>query len=539
MTKNNFTSTYGRALLDPRYDFNALSAVTIYDLSGIWAVPGLTYGNSIVNILVKLPTYTLIQYINYNPENGLYLIDNIYSELRLENSGTDLIQNTKDVNNTQLWNIEKQSDDSYKILWAQTGKALTNSNGVVTLADWTGGNTQNWYFHISPEGKIKIVSQNGSVLDLINLSQERGEKFKTTTGVYQVNQEFKITKVLKTGVYTIQNSINDKVIDVPSVNPRNGVALQQYFYNGFIAQKIKLVKLTNGYYSLVAISSGKALTVTSNNEGDRVYQWYEQPNNLNQMWQLISSSNGVYIKNVDSNKYIDVSDDALIQSDTPLKWKLNFISDIPNDKEKITGITGKLIIIDPGHGANDSGYYDPGVSGNGLSEDTINYSYAIALKSKLEVAGASVVLTHNEPGNYLLGLRERAYFANLVNADIFISIHCNASPSSNSNGTETYFYYPDISDDPYYTQRDPRIIDSMLLANCIQPLMVLGGGMNNNGVKGADFAVVRETAMPSVLLELGFLTNSSDVSKIANNKNSIVNGIYNGIVNYFNQYLSN
>lgn len=230
------------------------------------------------------------------------------------------------------------------------------------------------------------------------------------------------------------------------------------------------------------------------------------------------------------------------------KWapSLTYGNEIAKILDSITPvIAGKLIVIDPGHGTIEAnGYYDPGASGNGLIEAMTNTLFAFELGAKLQAAGANVIYTHTNIGNNnppALALRERAYLANNINATIFISIHSNANTSSSANGTETYYYLPSFEDNPNYSVGDPRIIDSVLLADSIQPKMSSGGGYFNRGVKGADFAVIRETKMPAILLEIGFLTNPNDAAKIndSGNRTSVVNGIYNGIEEYFKNYLNN
>ena len=557
----------GQTLADPRFVLVSARGASpiIPALNGKWAVPGYTYGQMIMNIL----EYTAPQYSFYSPENGIYTIDSLYSDLRLDvkggslTNGAEIIQYNSNGGNNQFWHIEKLPDGSYRIVSIKSGKALTMNQGNVTQETWINSTNQKWHFYKTPDGMTKIVNISSSlVLDLQSESLEPWVKIIGNQGGLIYSQNFKLTPsgfnirdiISETkgindigGVYKISNQRDNKVIDVPYTNPRNGIGLNQYFDNGGIAQQFKLIRLSTGHYKIMATNSGKLLTTNNYDENGQIYQWYDQGNNPSQVWQLIAQDNGYLIKSIETNKYINGSVETLVQTNQPLKWNLTYLSAIPNDKEKTTGVAGKVIVIDPGHGAIDtylSGYYDPGAGDNGLIEAVTNTWFAFELGDKLKNAGATVIYTHTNVGNNnppTLGLRERAYNASKENADIFISVHSNASTSSYANGAEIYYYDPDLSEDPFYTQRDPRIKDSMLLAQAIQPKMAAGGGYVNRGVKGADYAVIRETAMPAVLLEIGFITNPEDAAKIndPNNRTNVVNGIYDGIVEYFNNYLNN
>ncbi|WP_258360212.1 N-acetylmuramoyl-L-alanine amidase [Moorella sulfitireducens] len=191
-------------------------------------------------------------------------------------------------------------------------------------------------------------------------------------------------------------------------------------------------------------------------------------------------------------------------------------------------IQGSKIVLDPGHGTDPEGA-DPGAIGpTGVKEKDVNLAIAQKLAALLRGAGATVYLTRNgETCPYTLA--GRAYYANDVGADLFISIHANASLSSESSGTSTYFYAPPGT--ALGEQREER----QRLAAAIQAALVQAIGRKDLGVLEANFAVLRNTGMPSVLVETAFISNPTE-EQLLNNpafQARVAEGIFNGLGSYF------
>ena len=163
------------------------------------------------------------------------------------------------------------------------------------------------------------------------------------------------------------------------------------------------------------------------------------------------------------------------------------------------GLRGKLIVLDPGHGAS-----DPGAIGTrGSYEKTLNLNLGLQVKTILEQAGAKVVMTRQTDVDLSTPdmsdrdeLRARTMVANNRRADLFISIHHNSSANSDLTGTTTYYYHKSAYD--------------VLLAQCLQSAMARGGGLDNVGIRTANFFVVKNTWMPAALLEIGFISNPQE-----------------------------
>jgi len=165
-------------------------------------------------------------------------------------------------------------------------------------------------------------------------------------------------------------------------------------------------------------------------------------------------------------------------------------------------LEGKIVVIDPGHGSiQPGGWADPGATGPGETREAdVVLSIARQAATELEARGAKVVLTRNGPTS--LSLEGRAKIANDLGADAFISIHANASYSQAMAGTSTYVYL--------YTQRTER----RQLAEAIQRNMV-GLGLKDLGVREENFSVLRNTRVPSVLVETAFISNPAEERLLA------------------------
>ncbi|WP_284645952.1 N-acetylmuramoyl-L-alanine amidase [Paenibacillus silviterrae] len=154
------------------------------------------------------------------------------------------------------------------------------------------------------------------------------------------------------------------------------------------------------------------------------------------------------------------------------------------------GLKGKVIVIDPGHGGNDSGVIGKKY---GSLEKTLNLSTSSYLADMLRQAGAKVVMTRisdeEKPE-----LSERVAISERNRADAFISIHYNASLKSNS-GTLTFYH--DQSKD-------------LTLSRKIESRLREKAGLKSSGISYGNYHVLRENDRPSTLVELGFLSNPKD-----------------------------
>lgn len=147
--------------------------------------------------------------------------------------------------------------------------------------------------------------------------------------------------------------------------------------------------------------------------------------------------------------------------------------------------------IDAGHAG---GNIDPGAIGpNGLREADVTLIIAEKVRTLLLEAGHEVLMTRESVEDALSdSLSYRAAIANSGHADVFCSIHCNAAASEQAHGTETWIYIGSQA--------------GRAVAKCIQPRMA-ALGLIDRGIREANFAVLRLTDMPAVLVETAFITH--------------------------------
>ncbi|CAM1662979.1 hypothetical protein SMID22_05160 [Streptococcus mitis] len=210
-----------------------------------------------------------------------------------------------------------------------------------------------------------------------------------------------------------------------------------------------------------------------------------------------------------------------------------WVSEVPEGFVK--GQYSKTIFLDPGHGGRDSGAYYYNVA-----EKDLNMQVYRKLRKKLEELGYKV-LTSRDSDIDVDFITERSRMVNKTNSDIFISIHFNATGSaySKSSGIQTYSYSdePDYPSkiNPYWHNHPDRMSESKRLAATIHSSLLAETGAKDAGLLESSFAVLRETAKPAVLLELGYMDNFAENQQIRDShyQDKLVAGIVKGIQKYY------
>ncbi|MCY7074996.1 N-acetylmuramoyl-L-alanine amidase [Streptococcus oralis] len=212
-----------------------------------------------------------------------------------------------------------------------------------------------------------------------------------------------------------------------------------------------------------------------------------------------------------------------------------WISEVSTEGGFVKGQYSKTIFLDPGHGGRDSGafYYN-------VAEKDLNMQIYRKLRTKLEELGYKV-LTSRDSDIDVDFITERSRMVNKTNSDIFISIHFNATGNtySKASGIQTYSY----SDEPdypskinqYWHNHPDRISESKRLAAAIHSSLLAETGAKDAGQLERSFAVLRETAKPAVLLELGYMDNFTESQQIRDSRyqDKLVAGIVKGIQKYY------
>lgn len=181
------------------------------------------------------------------------------------------------------------------------------------------------------------------------------------------------------------------------------------------------------------------------------------------------------------------------------------------------------IVVDAGHGG-----YDPGAIGpSGIKEAYINLVVAKQLANLLTAADAEVLLTRDSdavpwPANIYEDLGARVKMSNDWGADFFISIHCNSAANPTARGVETYCYK--------YGGK------GAIAAQAIQDELLMGTGLFDRGMKEGNFEVIRETAAPGVLVEMGFISNVTEEKLLTQPtfQGKLATSIFTGIAKVYN-----
>jgi N-acetylmuramoyl-L-alanine amidase len=218
------------------------------------------------------------------------------------------------------------------------------------------------------------------------------------------------------------------------------------------------------------------------------------------------------------------------------------------------GLRISRVVIDPGHGG-----HDPGAQANGLSEAELVLDVARRLEELLREEGLQVVLTRR--GDTFVPLEERTAIANREEADLFISIHANASPRSSTAGIETYFLnFATNQQAEAIAAREnasssktmgnlPTLLKAIALNNKLAESRELAGmvqsalvrslstsrrGIRSLGVKQAPFVVLIGAQMPSVLAEVGFITNRPEAAGLKQpaGRQAVADGLFQAILKY-------
>ncbi len=212
-----------------------------------------------------------------------------------------------------------------------------------------------------------------------------------------------------------------------------------------------------------------------------------------------------------------------------------WISEVSTEGGFTKGQYSNTIFLDPGHGGQDSGafYYN-------VAEKDLNMQIYRKLRAKLEELGYKV-LTSRDSDIDVDFVTERSRMVNKTNSDIFISIHFNATGStySKASGIQTYSYRdePDYPSkiNQYWHNHPDRMSESKRLAAAIHSSLLAETGAKDAGLLESSYAVLRETAKPAVLLELGYMDNFSENQQIRDShyQDKLVAGIVKGIQKYY------
>lgn len=235
--------------------------------------------------------------------------------------------------------------------------------------------------------------------------------------------------------------------------------------------------------------------------------------NAGESFQTVKTSNDWFEIKLSSGKTAFVA--SWVVSNTNGVKKPNGIEEKATRKKGT--LNGLTIVVDPGHGGNDSG----ATGTRGTHEKGITLQTSELLKSKLLSAGANVVMTRDS--DVYVDLRKRVSIGHQVAADAFISIHYDSTDSHSINGFTTYYMHN-------YQKG---------LAQSVHKGLGEKLSLRDRGAQPGNYLILRENRQQAILIELGFLSNPSEERLVNTDqfREQASLGIYNGIITYFDSQL--
>jgi N-acetylmuramoyl-L-alanine amidase len=488
---------------DPR-DFVTIKGtiVTVNALGGKWA-PSLTYGEEINELY-----------------NDLLISAGIVTQSDTNASGT--ANNTGSDSMTSIV-TDKQQTTPANVVVTQATEPVPKSTDINTsISSSIGWKLEggNWYYYksdgtratgwIKPDGDWYYLYSDGSMAKGWNLLSGKWYYLKSS-GAMQLGWVKDNNKW-----YYLQGdgsmTTGFKLIDG-----------KKYFLESSGAMKTAWALISGEWYYFN--TDGSMLTGWINPNGSWYYlysdgvmatNWIQ----LNGNWYYLRSSGAMatgWIVDGQDYYYLHPNSGVMLKNTVVNGWEIG--ADGKREDRVLGSTNGKVIVIDPGHnfGGDDGAY----ATFNGItySERDLNMQVADKLKAKLEAKGYTVIMTRESTDRETLdvtqSLTNRVNIANNANAALFISLHHNASDSTSASGVEVYYSSKSQDDNFGGGYSDSRLYTSMNIASSIASSLTNSTGATNRGARDGNLFVLRNTTMPAVLVELGFITNPDEAKKCA------------------------
>jgi N-acetylmuramoyl-L-alanine amidase len=429
-----------------------------------------------------------------------------------------------------------------------------------TTTQWNPSSLVLTVTHKSNISAVRFFSKEESSKIIIHLD----ESLPYT--VTKTSQSITLT-ILKGKVQKDSMEINNGIIKGIQYYPYGKSAIVKINLQQ-VVKSFKVEKLVNPNRILMYIIHSKPIKIFDENivkasqeydldEDDQLQQNDITSPDMYEQAQIISIN-----ENSIDNTDLDAISISKFTQNTIADDSINIVDDtqtMPMIHSKKTIKHKKIIVLDAGHGGEDPGAIGP----NGTKEKDINLAIVQELKSIFDNdKDYEVILTRKD--DTFIPLAERTNIANEHNADLFVSVHCNANLNNNTNGFEIYFLSEKATDSEAAAtavlensvleledkqNKKRELLQEMLwsmtaneymnasseLSAFIADKMPLRLKIPNRGIKQASFYVLRGAQMPAVLIESAFLSNYSEEAKL-NTKRfraAIADSIYDGIVKYY------
>ncbi len=410
------------------------------------------------------------------------------------------------------------------VLWANNTVYVSSSGTVLIKVDQVDGSVVN--LRQGPGTSYPVVGTvtSGTYLEIIDVASNGWYKIKTANGedAYITNE-----------YTTLYSGSNSGSPITPTPDPGEGDEPSTGDSNGTLT----VVSRTAGTgQSSIAFNIGSGTASVVSNNGNQVVMQIDGAHIDTSTWmpaENLSPFNGFKVENYGSNAVrmtANVTNEGYFRLD--INGSTFTVTAVAKHKTGTLGLSGKTIVVSAGHGVySTGGAIDRGaVSTVDPSFDEVDFNTYVAqkLRDKLEAAGATVIMIREDENPINMTLYQRSVIANSANADAFIEIHGD-SATSTATGIGTWIY-TDSARLTSSAQVDMRnefgtVMNSAMASATGEPAYV----------KYGNFSVLRETEIPCVLIECGFLSNPHDVALLKDPAywEKLAQGMYNGLYNYF------
>lgn len=441
------------------------------------------------------------QKANFSPDNAKawFLLDNTSLASKLDGKTFEIPSSQENLNATLTVN-------------------RVNSKKVKLTI--TSDNSREYRFVISPDGQSLFISHRNFIINTIfsnNPAITKSYKAQTTSSGYKL-----IEMVFdKSVTYSIFEMNDNLYLDVNNLGDYNIPLFEQMLATTDIkVQALKISSDKTRYTIPMKELNFAYANVESNSKSiklvfkDKPAPKEETKDTQNIIITTNTTNNPEEIKVSQTIKEEKKNDNINViyipKEETPK------IEKPKKPKEKPTISSMKKVVIDAGHGGADSG-----AIGGGIYEKTINLEIAKKVQEKLAKKDIYVYMTRTK--DETLTLEDRVNYSNEINPDIFVSIHTNSTVQEDSYGVETHYF-----------KDDSAKLAQIIHSNFASEKNIKKWDTKDRGVIKSRFYVINHTEAPSVLIEIGFISNLEERTKLLkkSRKEDIADSIADGILEY-------
>ena len=430
------------------------------------------------------------QRVSYNQDNTIasLILDSATLASKLDNKTYNIPSSKKNIQATLTIN------------------KLNSKKVKLTL---NGQNLKDYRFVVSPDGQSLFISHRTYVINTAFSStgaKINSYKFTSNQNGYKIF-DFNFNLPATYDVFELNDNF---YMDINNLSDYNAALFEQTFKSA--DTKIQVLKISSDKTRyIIPIKDLNFAYANVESNAKSIKLCFKKKTPSQEEIASNSNSNIINISNVEKPKteeniniiYVPKGEDVKIEKPKKIK-------------ENISISSMKKVVIDPGHGGMDSG-----AIGGGIYEKNLNLSVAKLVEEKLKKKNIYVYMTRSK--DETLTLEDRVNYSNEINPDIYVSIHTNSTVQEDSYGLEVHYFKDDSLE-----------LAQIVHSNFASEKNLKKWETKDRGVIKSRFYVINHTEAPSILIEMGFISNLDERSKLItkNRQEEIANSIVKGILEY-------